>query len=200
RDTLLNGKTPVHQERKVEEKSDRRVQVNAPLDFELKDLDPNHDYLVSRGFRGDTMSYFGVGYCSRGLLKGRIAIPIHTGDGSLVGYAGRVADNRDIGEDNPRYAFPDERTRNGTTLRFDKSLLLYNAHRIKSPCDELIVVESFTATWWLHQLGFPDVVATMGTTCSAAQIDGILSLMERRGVVWLMPGGNEPGFRLGQRL
>src|SRR5688572_21297991 len=39
--------------------------VNAPLDFELKQLDSSHPYLKGRGFTEKTIEYFGLGYCSR---------------------------------------------------------------------------------------------------------------------------------------
>ena len=76
------------------------------LNFELQGLDPSHAYLKERGFTTETIAYFGLGYCSRGLMQGRIAIPLHDEHGLLVGYAGRLVDDREIDEDNPKYRFP----------------------------------------------------------------------------------------------
>src|SRR6185437_11124162 len=75
--------------------------VNAPLDFELKGLDATHPYLLGRGFTPETIQRFGIGYCSRGLLRTRIAIPLHDAGGTLVGYGGRVVDDTTISEGNP---------------------------------------------------------------------------------------------------
>jgi DNA primase len=47
--------------------------ANPPPKFALK-LDPGHSYLKERGLSDETIESFGLGYCSRGLLKGRIAI------------------------------------------------------------------------------------------------------------------------------
>src|SRR6266850_1508374 len=87
--------------------------VNAPLDFELKTLGFDHPYLRTRGFTEKTIKEFGLGYCSKGYLAGRIAIPLHDEQGQLVGYAGRIVDDSLVSEDNPRYKFPGERARKG---------------------------------------------------------------------------------------
>jgi hypothetical protein len=100
--------------------------VNQPLDFELQGLDPAHSYLLGRGFTKETASHFGIGYCERGSLAGRIAIPLHDATGKLVGYAGRVVDDDSITEENPRYRFPSMRERDGKRLAFKKTLFLYN--------------------------------------------------------------------------
>lgn len=62
--------------KKVEPPEDALAVVNAPMDFELKGLDQAHPYLRSRGFTPETIAHFGLGYCSRGSLKGRVAIPL----------------------------------------------------------------------------------------------------------------------------
>ena len=38
---------------------------NAPLDFELKGLDAEHPYLLSRGFTPETIEQFGLGLASQ---------------------------------------------------------------------------------------------------------------------------------------
>jgi DNA primase len=171
------------------------VMVNAQLDFELKGLDPKHPYLLNRGFIRETLEYFGIGYCSRGFLKGRVAIPLIDEAGKLIGYAGRVVDDASITEENPRYKFPSKRERNGTTYEFRKTLFLYNGFRNQAPMDNLIVVEGFTSVWWLHQSGIQNVVALMGADCSDWQIDLITAIVSPTGHIWLMPDGDEAGNR-----
>jgi len=131
-----------------EPKSRLPTLVIVPLDFELKNLDPEHPYLYDRNFSRHTIGWFGLGFCSRGMLKERIAIPLHDAAGKLIGYAGRVVDDKAITEANPRYRFPGERERDGKLYEFPKTLFLYNGHRLKRPLKQLIVVESFTAVWW----------------------------------------------------
>jgi len=176
------------------------VVVNAPLDFELKGLDQAHPYLPSRGFSPETIAHFGLGFCSRGLLKDRVAIPLHDHEGKLVGYAGRVVDDATIGEDKPRYRFPGARKRDGKVFEFHKTLFLYNGWRIQGPLDDLVVVEGFTGVWWLHQNGQPHVVATMGADCSDRQAELVVGLVKPDGRVWLMPDGDAAGERFAQNF
>jgi DNA primase len=51
--------------------------INSPLPFTLRELDPKHPYLTDRGLTPETIRQFGLGFCSKGRLNGRIAIPIH---------------------------------------------------------------------------------------------------------------------------
>lgn len=192
-------KKPIEQPSRAEPKS-TPVVVNAPLDFELKDLDAGHPYLSGRGFTSETMRFFGVGFCSRGLLKDRIAIPLHNQEGRLLGYAGRVTDDAVATEENPRYRLPSRRERNGTVYEFRKTLFLYNGHRLKTCREPLIVVEGFPSVWWLTQNGFVRVAATMGSECSDEQAELILSLVPPDGQVWIMPDGDKAGERFAQSL
>lgn len=169
--------------------------VNAPLDFELKGLDAAHPYLLGRGYTADTIAHFGLGYCARGLLKGRVAIPLHDADGKLIGYAGRVVDDATVNEDTPRYRFPGTRERAGQTFEFRKSVFLYHGFRIREQVDDLIVVEGFASVWWLHQHAMANVVAAMGADCSARQAELIVALVKPSGRIWLMPDGDDAGER-----
>jgi DNA primase len=164
-------KTDEKKQPKAEPKTELPVVVNAPLDFELKGLDRKHPYLLHRGFKPETIEHFCLGFCSRGLLKNRVAIPLHDHEGKLVGYAGRVVDDAAITEDNPRYRFPRARERDGKLFEFRKTLFLYNGFRFKEPLDDLAVVESFTSVWWLFQSGLPNAVGTMGADCSEKQAE-----------------------------
>ena len=181
-------------------KDNSPVVVNQPLDFELQGLDAEHPYLLGRGFTQETIDRFGLGYCSRGMLKSRVAIPLHDANGKLVGYAGRVVDDSAIGEDNPLYRFPGERKRDGTIFEFRKTMFLYNGFQIKMPVDDLIVVEGFTGVWWLDQNELSNVVATMGADCSEKQAELIVSLVNPGGTVWIMPDGDKAGERHAQTL
>lgn len=169
------------------------VKVNEPLNFELKDLDAGHPYLASRGITRETALFFGLGACSRGFLKDRLAIPLHGQDGKLIGYAGRVLDDGTVSEDNPRYRFPSRREHGGAIYTFDKSLFVYNGHRVKAPCDDLVVVQGFPAVWWLHQNGYPASVALMGAECSEEQTEAVSGLLAPSGRLWLMTDGTDLG-------
>ncbi|MFT3784916.1 MAG: CHC2 zinc finger domain-containing protein [Tepidisphaeraceae bacterium] len=182
-----------HHDSEVVDGSAFPVVINAPLEFTLDHLDPTHPYLAQRGLRADTVAHFGLGFCSRGMLKDRIAIPLHTPHGVLVGYAGRVVDDACISDDSPKYRFPGTRERDGKRYEFRKAQLCYNANRIAGPIDDLIVVEGFASVWHLHQLGHTGVVALMGASCSADQAEIITSLVTDAGRIWLMPDSDPAG-------
>lgn len=167
------------------------VLTNQPLDFELKTLEHQHESLMGRGFTLAVTHRLGVGFCSRGMLKDRIVIPLHDREGRLVGYVGRVVDDRSVCEGNPLYLYPARRERGGMILDFRKDLLLYNVNRIKGQVRDLIVVSDFASVWWLVQQGFPDVVATMGEACSPEQAEQIVATVMPGGSVWFLSSGTE---------
>jgi DNA primase len=169
--------------------------VNEPLNFELKGLDSRHRYLLDRGFSPETISRFGLGFCSRGYFADRIVIPLRDAAGKLIGYAGRVVDDAAITDENPKYLLPTKREREGRTLDFRKSLFLYNGCSIAAPVDDLIIVEGYPSVWWLAQHGFPNVVATMGAECSDEQAALIIRLVAPSGRIWVMPDGDKAGER-----
>jgi DNA primase len=169
------------------------VVINPPLDFQLQNLDPDHPYLKSRGFLPETIKHFGLGYCNRGLMKGRVVIPLHNVDDNLVGYAGRLADDLEVSEYNPKYRFPSSRERDRKLLEFRSSHLVYNANRLTWPMEDLIVVEGFPSVWWLTQHRYSDVVALMGNSCSDEQARIIVSGLVPDGRVWIMSDGDSGG-------
>ncbi len=174
--------------------------VNAPLDFELKGLDPSHPYLKERGFTAETIAHFGLGYCGKGLMQGRIAIPLHDQHGKLIGYAGRLVDDSAIDEFHPKYKFPGDRDRGGEKYAFKKSLFLYNGFAVGAPVSDLIVVEGFPGVWWLWQCGFPDVVALMGSSCSPEQVELIINMVRPEGCIWVFTDSDEAGELCGREL
>jgi DNA primase len=150
KETKREAAKPVEQENEKGE--------NKPLEFVLKNLQPEHPYLTERGLSPETIQTFGLGFCQKGLLNGRIAIPIHNAKGELVAYAGRWPGDTD----KEKYLFP---------KGFKKSLELFNLDRAgKEPPDKpLIIVEGFFDCMMLHQHGWRKVVALMGSSLSPAQ-------------------------------
>jgi hypothetical protein len=56
--------------------------VNQPLAFALKGVDSSHPWLEARGITKETAQSFGVGFFpGKGLMTGRIVIPIHNAAG-----------------------------------------------------------------------------------------------------------------------
>jgi len=161
--------------------------VNPPLTFELKDLDSNHSYLQERGLEKEAIKEFGLGFCKRGLMKDRIAIPIHNENGELVAYAGRFA--RDpLAEGEPKYKLPP---------KFQKHLCLYNFHRARELAREkgLVLVEGFFDAMKVWQAGFKNVVALMGTVISDEQEKLLIGSLAPDGKLALMLDPDEAGLR-----
>ena len=132
---------------------------NRPLGFELK-LDPSHPYLAERGIPPAIVERFGLGFCSRGTMAGRVCIPIRNVAGELVAYAGRWAgrpEDLPAGED--KYKLP---------VGFLKTLELFNLHRVRH-CRHLVVVEGYFGAMRLDHERIP-AVALMGSSIAEAQI------------------------------
>jgi hypothetical protein len=165
------------------------VLVNPPLDFELKNIDPKHPSLTGRGLYPETIERFGLGYCNRGYFAGRIAIPLHA-DGKLIGYAGELV--RDDAN-SPSLLYPEDRERDGRRIRFDRTLLVYNLSRLKTPLTDLIVVTDLASVWWLTQCGYPQVVSLMGPLCSDEQAKFVSRSLIPDGRFWLFADGAERG-------
>jgi DNA primase len=154
---------------------------NPPLTFALK-LDATHPYLAARGLSAEVVAQFGLGYCSRGSMAGRICIPVHDERGQLVAYAGRWPGDEGIPEGEDRYKLP---------AKFQKSRVLFNLYRMPES-NHLVLVEGFWSTMRLHALGVP-VVGLMGWSVSTDQV----ALLQGRGVryVTLLLDGDDTGRR-----
>ena len=155
---------------------------NKPLEFVLKNLQPEHPYLTERGLSAETIQTFGLGFCSKGLHKDRIAIPIHNATGQLVAYVGRWPGSTD----HEKYMLP---------KGFKKSLELFNLHRATAGPAQgpLVIVEGFFDCMKLWQHGVRRVVALMGSSLSAAQEELIRKHTEQKSQVIVMLDEDEAG-------
>jgi DNA primase len=140
---------------------------NPPLGVTLN-LKHEHPHLLDdRKLSLETLQHFGVGYCSRGILRGMVAFPIHDDNGVLVAYAGRRLRTSDI-EQFGKYKFP---------TGFRKEIELFNLHRAKGTASEngLILVEGFFSVLKLYEAGFRNTVASMGCHVSDQQVELLVS-------------------------
>jgi len=157
---------------------------NPPLKFRLEPLDRKHPYLTERGLTQETIVNFGLGYCAKGMMAGRIAIPIHDVEGRVVAYAGRWPGEPPHGT--PKYKLPPG---------FRKSLELYNLDRAckASAHEPLVIVEGFFGAMILSQCGVQRVVALMGSTLSGAQAELIRKHSHSLSQVVIMLDEDEAG-------
>ncbi|MEA1891728.1 MAG: DNA primase [Campylobacterota bacterium] len=85
----------------------------------------------------------------------RITFPIHSSNGSIVGFGGRTITGHQA-----KYVNSPE------TAYFNKSRLLYAYHHAKQrvhKLKEIIITEGYLDVIMLHQAGFTNAVATLGT-------------------------------------
>jgi DNA primase len=144
---------------------------NPPLAFILKTLDPHHASLEEFGISAATIERFGAGYCTKGLLKGRLAIPIHDRHGELLAYTGLALD----AEEAPQYLFPP---------KFHPSIELFNLHRLIDVPEEsgpLYLAPDILGVLRLAEAGYDSALGLFNGSLSEAQeeaIRGALSLYE----------------------
>lgn len=163
------------------------------------------EYLASRGLTPATIDAFELGFAPEswdGLLKAaltkgvnesdlvtlglivenergrrydrfrnRVMFPIRDPLGRLVGFAGRVLDDT-----TPKYLNSPE------SELFKKGELLYGLDRARSEVrgGEAIVVEGYMDVIALHQAGFGNSVASLGTALTAAHADTLARLDVKR--------------------
>jgi DNA primase len=64
-------------------------------------LETEHELLDSLGIKSNTLKHFGAGYAPKGIMRGRLAIPIREESGVLVAYCGRA-----VRDEEPKLIFP----------------------------------------------------------------------------------------------
>lgn len=111
-----------------------------------------HEYMRGRGFEDDTLRSFDCGY-SEDDPRDMVVVPVHDPDGMAIGFVGRsVGDKRFQNSDN-----------------LPKSKTLFNYHNAKRTGGTVVVVEASFDTMAVHQAGYPNVVATLGSSLSNNQ-------------------------------
>jgi DNA primase len=105
-------------------------------------------------------------------FRGRIIFPIRDASGNATGLGGRIIGTQKTGEDardqGPKYL------NSPATALFDKSRTLYLIDRAKGAIRKAgvaVLVEGNTDALMAHQQGFENVVGTLGTALTPAQIE-----------------------------
>lgn len=150
------------------------------------------DYLKNRGLSDETITKFGLGYSTNysndlyqylkskgyeehvlkesGLFNysekkvydkfsGRVMFPIMDVNNRVIGFGGRV-----MGDGQPKYLNSPE------TILFDKSRNLYGMNIARtSKKDHILICEGYMDVISLHQAGFTNAVASLGTAYTVRQ-------------------------------
>ena len=155
----INGSPSKRPQQSTEQRTpivDEEVRISRP-----RTINVPSPYFISRGFREETLKFFGV--CDsadkRGFLRHRAIIPIYNEAGEYVSYIGRAT--RPFIQ--PKYVF-------SKGLR--KSDYLYNYHntrKLDSHCNSLFLVEGQGDVWKLWENGVSNAVGLFGKDISATQ-------------------------------
>ena len=107
----------------------------------------------------------------RGRFRGRLMIPIRDDRANLVGFGGRSLDGSD-----PKYL------NSPRTPVFDKGRILYAFHLARQSIKQTgegVVVEGYMDAIAAHRHGFDNVVASMGTAVTEAQVRLLVAAGQR---------------------
>ena len=146
------------------------------IDYNNIEQVKNIQYLLNRGFDKDILEYFEIGFSER---QQRIVIPARDEAFRIIGFIGRA-----ISEDqNPRYRYSDN---------FPKASLLFNLNNAKfSP--EVFVTEGSLDAIKVHQAGYHNVVATLGSNVNRRQIDLLNKYFDS---VTILSDNDDAGFAM----
>ncbi len=125
-------------------------------------LQPEHPAVQGLGVSAETASFFGAGFAPRGILRGRLAIPIHDRDGTLMAYCGRA-----VKDESPTLLFP-----NG----FQPADFIFGAHLVRA--GHLTLVRDPLSVLTANESGVENVIAFLTESIAAQQLEMLASLMD----------------------
>jgi len=129
-----------------------------------KTLDPAHEALAAFGVDQETFRAWRAGYASTGVNRGRLALPITSKDGSIVGYFGKS-----IKGESPNLTFP-----NG----LDSQAHIFGIDRVTS--EPLFLVRDPIDVLKAFEAGTGNAVCFLTEEIAAIQLEALASLMDER--------------------
>ena len=154
--------------------ADRGLDAGVQREFALGYAPPDRyalrDHLAAKGVGADEMIAGGLLHHGEGIavpydrFRDRVMFPIHDRSGRVVAFGGRAME----ASVKPKYLNSPE------TELFHKGSLLFNHHRARKAAhdkDEVVVVEGYVDVIAMAQVGYPNVVAPLGTALTAEQCD-----------------------------
>ena len=134
------------------------------LGYALQYSDDLYKYLKGKGYDDDILRETGLFvYDERGGMRdkfiNRVMFPIQDSQGKVIGFGGRV-----LGDAKPKYLNSPE------TIVFDKSRNLYGINVARtSRKDQIIMCEGYMDVIAMHQAGFTEAAASLGTAFTELQ-------------------------------
>ena len=166
---------------------ERKLDKNTIKEFEiglsLNKYDDLTNLLLKKGNSLEELNLIDLSNTNHDTYINRIIFPLHSKDGKVIGFSGRIYDNSDLN----KYQNTKE------TPIFKKGEILFNYHRAKDEIRKknfVIVMEGFMAVIRAHTIGVDNVIATMGTSLTKEQATLIKKLNNN---VYLCYDGDNAG-------
>lgn len=137
--------------------------VKFGLGYSSNYRDDLYRYIKNKGYSDDVLRETGLfTFAERGVydkFSNRVMFPIMDINNKVIGFGGRV-----MGDGEPKYLNSPE------TILFDKSRNLYGMNYARtSRKDSLLICEGYMDVIALHQAGFTNAVASLGTAFTSRQ-------------------------------
>jgi DNA primase len=180
--------------------AERRLDGETVRRFGLGYAPDSWDWLTMRaaqaGYPADLLEKVGLlarrqegnGYYDR--FRDRVLFPIRDARGQTVGFGGRILPSSPLSAKSPKYINSSE------TPLFTKSEQLYGldqARQAGMTVGYLAVVEGYTDVLMAHQMGVPQVVATLGTALNARHVQHLRRFVPKVVLVFDADAGGSTG-------
>ncbi|MCP4935525.1 MAG: hypothetical protein GY927_15305, partial [bacterium] len=128
-------------------------------------LESDHESVSALGLDEQTCTQFGAGYAPKGIIRGRLAIPIHDPDGTLIAYCGRATEGK-----TPSLIFPKD---------FEPLLHIFNVHNIGE--GELALLRDPLEVMQATRNGIENAVSFLTQDICPEQLQLLANLMAKAG-------------------
>jgi len=127
-------------------------------------LQPEHPLVQALGISPETCIHFGAGYAPKGIMRGRLAIPIHDAAGTLIAYCGYA-----LAGESPTLSFP-----NG----FSPHDVIFNANKVQE--GPITLLRDPLQVMKVSEAGIDNAVSFLTAMVSGQQLEVLASLMDQR--------------------
>ena len=118
------------------------------------------------GISKETAEHFGAGYAPKGIMRGRLAIPIHDADGTLLAYCGQALNGEE-----PTLIFPKD---------FRPEAFIFNLNRAEG--DMICLLRNPLAVMRAYEGGIENAISFLTSTASPDQLAKLADAMTSRGI------------------
>jgi DNA primase len=144
----------------------------------MDDVNFSKGYFESRSINEESIKYFNLGYSKS---QNMVTVPIHSPSGMPVGLVGRSVEGKYFKNSN----------------NLPRSHTMFNIHRAKKEGGRIIITESTFDAIRIHQVGFPNVVSSLGGHISK---ENLVNLDKYSSAIIIATDNDEAGRKLGEQI